>query len=360
MKVGIITFHRAINYGAVLQTYALKRKIDELGNNTKVIDYINLKEEKSSKIIKTNSLKSLIGSLIKLKFSRQKNKKFIIFRKKYLDLTPEIKNKDRIKDLDKVFDLFFTGSDQVWNYNITGGDMTYLLDFASDDKKNSYAASFGVTEIDKKYEKKYKNLLEKFSNISVREEMGKRIVNKLCNKEVYTVLDTTFLLEDIEWKKIAKSYKEDKYVLIYLLTYSEQIYQLAEKLSMDFGLKIIVIAVDIKTFKFNRKYKYYLSAGPEEFLGLFMNAEYVITNSFHGTVFSLIFNKKLIVDYLSDKGKNIRLENILKLFNLEDRVLRKNNYLSLCKGIDYEKVNKILVVEREKSINYLKKIFNIE
>ena len=91
-----------------------------------------------------------------------------------------------------------------------------------------------------------------------------------------------------------------------------------------------------------------------------MNAEYEITNSFHGTVFSLIFNKKLIVDYLSDKGKNIRLENILKLFNLEDRVLRKNNYLSLCKGIDYEKVNKILVVEREKSINYLKKIFNIE
>lgn len=360
MKVGIITFHRAINYGAVLQAYALKKKIDELGNVTKVINYINLKEKEAGKVIKTNSLKSFVGSLLKLKFFRQKNKKFIMFRNKYLNLTPEIKNKDMLKKMDREFDVFFTGSDQVWNYNITDGDMAYLLDFASNNKKNSYAASFGVTDIDEKYKKIYKRLLEDFSNISVREEIGKTIVNKLCNKNAYTVLDPTLLLDSIEWKKIAKSSKENKYILIYLLTYSERIYKLAERLSNDFGLKIIVIAVDIKTFKFSRKYKYYLSAGPEEFLGLFMNAEYIITNSFHGTVFSLIFNKKLIVDYLNDKGKNIRLENILQLFKLEDRVLREDNYLSLCKDIDYEMVNKALSIEREKSIKYLKNVFNIK
>ena len=358
MKTGIITFHRAINYGAVLQAFALKRKIEELGAAASVIDYINPKDEKGYNLIQTSNLKSFISSLLKYVFRKKKYIKFIDFRNRHLNLTSEIKNKNDLKLLNKRFDAFITGSDQVWNYNITDGDMVYLLDFADIGKRNSYAASFGVTDISEKYKEEYKKILNDFSNISVREKAGARIIQELCYKKVPVVLDPTLLLDRFEWEKIAKPYKRNKYILIYLLAPSEAVYKLAEKLSDDFNLEIIVISVDFRSFKFGRKYKCILTAGPEEFLGLFTNAEYVITNSFHGTVFSIIFNKKLIVDYLKDKGRNTRLENILHLFNLENRVLKNDNYLELCTDVNYKNVNIILENQRKKSINYLKGIFN--
>lgn len=357
MKIGIITFHRAINYGAVLQAYALKRKIEELGAAASVIDYINPKDEKGYKLIQTSNLKSFVSSLLKYVFRKKKDIKFINFRNKYLDLTSEIKTKETLQSLNNQFDIFITGSDQVWNYNITGGDMSYLLDFANIGKRNSYAASFGVVNIEEKYKKRYSDLLNSFTNIAVRENAGAKIIREICHKKVPVVLDPTLLLDEVEWEKIAKPYKEDKYILIYLLEPSKEIYKMAEKLAEGFNLKIIVISVDFRSYKFSKKYNCVLTAGPEEFLGLFMNAEYVLTNSFHGTVFSIIFNKKLIVDYLKDKGRNTRLENILHLFNLENRVLKNDNYSMLCKDINYENVNVILNNERKKSINYLKKVF---
>ena len=202
MKVGIITFHRAINYGAILQAYALKKKIDELGNVTKVIDYVNLKEEKACKIINTNSLKSFIGSLLKFRFKKRKDIKFVDFRKKYLNLTPVVGTKGALKELNAQFNVFITGSDQVWNYNIIGGDMTYLLDFANEGKKNSYAASFGVINIEEKYKRQYSDLLNSFTNIAVREDAGAKIIRELCHKEVPVVLDPTLLLDAFEWMRL--------------------------------------------------------------------------------------------------------------------------------------------------------------
>lgn len=356
MKIGILTFQQAINYGAVLQLYALQKIIQKLGTDPEVINYISPKLENDYKIIRRNDgLRNLLASIFCAKAFCERKRRFKVFEKKYLNLTNELYSKRDLSRICNKYDYLITGSDQVWNYTITDADSTYMLDFVEEsNKKISYAASFGVAQIPDKLKVWYKNLLQDFKAISVREKQGQAIINSLCNKEVSVVLDPTFLLTKEDWTKLnIGDTKNKKYILVYCLRRSNLLNEFAEKLKAKTGFEIIVLNPRIRNI-YDKSSAY--SSGPEEFIRLFMNAEYVLTNSFHGTAFSINFNKNFLVDLdiNSTVNTNSRLLNILSLLGLEDRIIDNIDIEKMYQDIDYSKVNTILDEERRKSINYLK------
>lgn len=356
--VAIITYQRAINYGAILQAYALQKIIKEFGNNCEIIDYRNEKLEnkhKKKKISECKNIKGLIKYFLLYKNTNKKHDKFREFSDKYLNLSnPMYSRTDLIKNESK-YDFFITGSDQVWNYKINDMDTTYFLDFVKNkSKKKSYAASFGLSEIPLEYKQTYKDLLSDFDSILIREKQGAKLIEELASKESTVVLDPTMLLSKKEWLTLSNKVQtlNDKYILVYAFGGSRNIKDLALNISYKTGYKIFWIS---NTYKYNSKIKFIKSAGPEEFLSLFNNAEYIITNSFHGTAFSINFNKQFFTELLDQAtGVNSRLEDILELFNLDKRRILSSEVSVIESQIDYETVNAKLEEERKKSIYLLK------
>ena len=359
MKLGIITYHRAVNYGAVLQAYALNRYINELCIPSEIIDYrcdyIEDLYSLSKKHQHDNSLKQLIRYLLEYKFKKKCGARFQKFRKSELGLSDMSYNKDEIANTNSIYDLFLTGSDQVWNYACTNYDKAYFLDFVDDScKKNSYAASFGFDEIPQEIKEEYSNLLGDFKNISVREDDGVRIVNELIFKNAVHTLDPTLLLTADEWASIIpKAPLKKNYILVYTFGLTENIINQAKALSKLTGLRILRISNGI--YKNNSGIKYIRAVGPIEFLNLFKNASYIITNSYHGTLFSINFNKKFFLERLDEVNLNTRVNSILTLLCLKDRLIPGCDS-DLLREINYEKVNEIIQQERIKSTNFLKEI----
>lgn len=278
------------------------------------------------------------------------------FTKKYITTSDRVyKDTDDLRLSNAEYNIFFTGSDQVWSYYCAGFDKAFFLDFVDDNKKkNSYAASFGVDNIPDEYIEQYINLLSNFNNISLREYQGKNIVKELINKDAEVVLDPTLLLNKDEWKSIASpNVFNEKYILVYLLAETKSIIKFAKQLAQKKNLKIIYVHDRIFNQRGMNNIK---KVSPEEWLNLFINAEYIVTNSFHGIAFSVNFGKNFFMEYLPEPAKvNSRLENILKMFNLENRCINSSQF-SLDDKINYDNVEKILNMERNKSLTYLKKI----
>lgn len=359
--IGIITFHRAINYGAILQTYALQKKIKELGVKCVIIDYRNKKLENRHKKIKFSDCKNMKDFIRYLLLSKNHNIKYDKFREfanKHFEVSTPFYSLKDLREAEKKYDTFITGSDQVWNYQINDMDAAYFLEFTKDkSKKASYAASFGVSNIPNEYKQKYFELLNDFEYILVREKQGADIIRELLSREAQVVLDPTLLLSKEEWHSVAKegySAVDGKYILIYAFGGSKNIWNLAENISKKTGYKIVCIA---NTYKKSINIKYIKSAGPEEFLGLFKNAEYVITNSFHGTAFSINFNKQFFTEMLPDTmGVNSRIEDILDLFRLDNRIITSSDASVIDILINYNEMNEILETERKKSMALLKNL----
>lgn len=360
MKAGIITFHRAINYGAILQVLALHEAIKKLGCEVEVIDYrckVIEDDYKNIRFNKNNIFKSVVNNAISYSTRKSKKDKFYEFGRKNLNLSSEFySSNEELKKCNGNYDIFITGSDQVWDDKCVKFDEAYFLDFVKEnEKKNSYAASFAFGELPLNLKDKYKERLEGFNNISVREEIGKKIFTELLNKEIEISLDPTLLLNQDEWSIFASESKiKDKYILIYSVHAPNKLFTFAEKLAERTGYKLIYIN-DSMQKKVNAKY--IRGASPEEFLSLFKNAEYVLTNSFHGTVFGLIFNKQIMVELISKTQKvNYRSKNLMRLLGLENRILENLDEKWIDDKINYDEVNEILKIEREKSYNYLEKI----
>lgn len=356
MKCGVITFHRAINFGAVLQTYALNKVINDLGVDCEVIDYYCTTLEKQYKPLSIKSLielKKMASILLKNAQVKDNRKSFDDFSKRYIKFSREkfYSNKDLI-NCNKNYDIFIAGSDQVWSYYCAGFDTAYFLDFVKDNhKKNSYAASFGVESIPNQYISKYNELLKDFNNISVREEQGAEIVKSITKREATVVLDPTLLVTKEQWNEISpENNQSEKYILVYLLAETKSIFKFAKTLAKDKNLKIVYIHDRL----FNKGgVKNLNKVSPDRWVSLFINAEYIVTNSFHGVAFSINLEKEFYMEYLPEPAKvNSRLENILKVFNLNNRCIN-DNISSFNEKIDYKTVSKLVQYEREKSINYL-------
>ena len=349
MDVKIITFHRALNYGAVLQCFALQKAISNLGVNAYVYDYCNPKISDSYKVLKLN--RNLINNIFQIVSAPIKIKKKNAFN-------GFINENIRLSGAFTDDDIFITGSDQVWNWRASDFDKHYFLDFVSKSKnKNSYAASFGLSEIEEKYILEYKDLLSDFNNISVREKTGQQLVSKICGRESCLLPDPVFLLTRDEWKSLFTEYDKNKkgYILLYLMAKTQSAINFAKRLSQITGLKVVFI--DNYEIRNMFSFKVKRGIGPKEWLNLFENCEYVVTNSFHGTAFSILFNKKMFVELLPEGyGVNSRLIDILQEYGLEDRIIDSKKSGKISDLIEWNSINDKINEKRTKGLNYLKKV----
>ena len=365
MKVDIITRHFIPNYGSILQTYSTQKALEKLGYDSEVINYIK-DEETNKKSVATNSnikqdgLKSKLKRLGYIILQRpnvtKMNKTFEKFREKYLRQTAREyhSSKELKEDLPKA-DVYCTGSDQVWSTIGTEEyDSTYFLDFVPEGKKCiSYAASFGTAQLSKNLDKNLSNLLKKYETILVRENTAEEIIRKKGFNNVKQVVDPTLLLNQDEWSKICEPTKLDgkDYILVYQLHHNKEMEDYVRNLRKHTNLPIYRVHASI--YYGLKPGKFIHLPTPGQFVSYIKNAKYIITDSFHGTVFSLIFQKQFI-DILPEKTAT-RIESILKLVGLEDRILRSStDYSFLQKNINFDKAEKILAKERDNSIQDLK------
>ena len=350
-KIGILTFHRAHNCGALLQAFALQEFLKK-DYNPFFLDYYSKYVYNQYKI-----LKPLGKNPIKIPFRLYTNLKFYnLHKQKYYNYTRFIEQNLNIHPLSfyKTCDSIIVGSDQVWNPNITGGvDKFYTLSFFKGKiNKISYAASFGNKNYLLENKNKFKLKLSDFDFISVREEDSKVPLENIINKNVDVVLDPTLLLSKEKWDEyLDKKIVNEKYVLAYNIEPNKRYINLVNYVAKEKKCKIIYFD------KENIGYKYPLfsaySFDPFDFINLIKNAEYIVTTSFHATVFSIIFNKQFWVIPHAQTGA--RVINLLSQFNLNYRIIKNDNFEHIfLDEVNYKMVNKQLELERKKSADWLK------
>lgn len=359
MKVGIITFHRALNYGAVLQAYALQKCLLMMGVDCDIIDYRCPYIEQFYKPLKANPLKQpkmWMREMIYAPFNLKKRAKFEDFVQNFMKRTKVLNVQEDLQELNNFYDCFITGSDQVWNFNWSGFDEAYFLNFTETQKKNSYAASFGFDAIPNEMKEKYRWLLKDFRHISVRENTGQSIIKELLNREAAVSIDPSCLINKDEWSKIAIRPLEEGYILLYTLEKSEQLCSYARAMANKMKTRIIYISDALKKYS-EFQYKSFLS--PREFIGLFMNAGYVVTNSFHGLMFSVIFQKQFCLQYQQRSGApNSRMIDFVQEFGLENRILSSDKLQET--PIDYNSIEEHMLIKRNEAKEYLATVCNIK
>lgn len=368
LKVGITTIHRIANFGSALQAYALQRTISELGYDCEIIDYIypNSYHRKQnttppeSQSLSQKIKKKIVTSITKVK---KKEQIFSEFISSYLKLSAsQYKTIESLQQSPPLYDIYVTGSDQVWNPTYMHFDPTFLLEFAPESaKKISYAASFGNSRIDDCYVPLYRKCLHAFSDISVREAAGARIVAEMTEKKAQHVLDPTLLLTADAWGRLAVRPKlKKKYILCYFMSYAynPQPYadSLAKELMKSTGYDLVFLTSDINKDKlFIPSVNLVFDAGPREFLGWFANAEMVLSSSFHGTAFSVIFNKPFLSLVNDMPTLDCRQKNLLEELNLYNQIFPIRSPFPEPSRLqpDYAEVNERLEGARQRSVDFL-------
>lgn len=361
MKVNIITRHAVANYGSVLQAYATQKAIEKLGHESEIINYVRYDEQgknisdtmlRRNKKWNSNIIFRCIYKIVQTNIYNGTYKAFKRFRKGFLNESEQLYSCD--DDLKNVpeGDVYCTGSDQVWgmigNVNY---DKNYFLDFALGKKCISYAASFGKSDLSTELKKDLSGLLKKYSSVLVREKSAKELLESLGIKSEQ-VLDPTLLLNEDDWNEVTDNNIKDKgYVLIYQLHNNKKLEKYAKDFADRTGKKLIRISVSW-LYMFKSGKLVYLPT-PGQFLGYFKNCDYVITDSFHATVFSIIFNKSF-VDVLP-KGTGTRIVSLLEILGLKNRIVDNYEDFSLIdKVIDYTLVKEKLQREQIRSLKLLK------
>ena len=360
-KVGIMTWYQHHNYGTTLQAVALLYILKKIGYEAKGIDYISKGYNRETKLEKFFSLKNIKNKAKHVYESKKyilyndilKKENYEKFIKKYIEMESPTQTSSQLFKLNDKYDAFICGSDQIWTpvaYN-----SKYFLDFVSDsNKKISYAPSFGVNKIKNNFIKEeIGKQLKTFFSISVREKQGAEMIEKYYGLKAEIVLDPTLLLKKNEWKKMSISYpKKEKILLCYILGENEKIWKEIEKIAQKNNLNIHIIPVHNKDYY--RNYTILKGIGPGEFLSEFENADFVCTDSFHGTIFSIINHIPFITfKRFSDKdpkSQNSRIFNLLNTLKLEDHIWR-NKYDFV--KTNWEGVEDILEDLRNKSLNFL-------
>ncbi|MBA5746959.1 polysaccharide pyruvyl transferase [Aerococcus sp. 150760007-1] len=363
-KASILSFQFADNYGALLQIYALQSILEKNNLEVNVLNFrpyeleqpysVGINFKKSFHLDGAiSTMKRIIAKTLTFNRNYKRRKSFNQFRQNYLNLTEEsiYSYQDLNKKLPK-FDYYFVGSDQVWNPDFFKfSEKAYFLDFAPvSSKKIAYACSIANSVEDDKYKKVFKEELPKFDSISVRESSAKDLLSSLTSENIEVTLDPTLLLNQEEWGEVITSKIEtEPYILVYDLQKSEAIINVANKLAIEKNLRIISYS-ESKEFV-NHEYSF-SSDGPEKFLSLFKNATFVITSSFHGTVFSVIFEKEFLTVPHSSRGS--RMIDLLNLIGLESRIVYDENFqVDNINKIEFAEVSGKLDILRNDSIKYI-------
>lgn len=368
-KIGIITYHFALNYGAVLQCYALQDYLISNNINTTVINFISNEQYKNNSLSsKRDGLRNYLINLALLpfyNFRKIKKHKYNYFLSNYLNCTIKISDLKFLKKYltENNYTGIICGSDQVWNPYIRDFNIAFFLPEIKIQNKITYAASIG--KIESKDLIKYKNYMEDFNYISMRENRGKVIVQNLVkDKEIVQVLDPVFLLKKEKWEEFTKNSvfkpKKKNYLLFYVVNknYFSLCYKHAKKVAKSLNLDILILnaSYSINSFRKNTIH----DAGPIDFVKLIANAKFIITDSFHGTVFSIIFEKQFFTFEPMMNNLDTRKTDLLNKLSLQSRIIYPNIVIrkDLDKKIDYIEINHLLNKYREESYDYLSNCLN--
>lgn len=357
MKVGIVTIHNVSNYGAILQAYALKELVKKK-YDVNIIDYDNRHVSKSLDYVRFGvSVHSFLGTvkdICRIIPRMRVIKKFKKFISEEMEIVPYMN--DRVRE----FDILLSGSDQIWNPACVSQDKKfipeYFLSFASSNqKKIAYASSCGAYEYSSEEEIMLCNFLDSYDALSTRESRTSKYLSSVIGREVKHVLDPTLLLQKNEWlaRLGENNFREGEYILLYVIKKTPLLKKVINKLKEDLNVKVILCEQGLHFDSIVDEH--IRDAGPIDFISLFNNARFVVTDSFHGTTFSLIFNKPF---FSVSPGANVnRISSLLEVVGLESRIIHDENYLNSIGSshytLDFTEANIRLETERQKSIDYL-------
>lgn len=354
-KVYITTHHRVINFGGVLQAYALQAFLGIVGHDSELVLIKNKKMKKKATGIKGQIYKMLQFGYKTLHFYeiKQCKKNFNRFFEKYHKTTREYSNMEDLRNNPPTDGIYLSGSDQV--FNPLNDKPHFFLQFGPKEiKRVSYAASVSVKSVPKSREAEFENALSGFDAVSIRESYSKELVEKYCKKDVNVHIDPSYLLNTEDWKKVSDDKIASKlkkpYILVYALYKPKWLNGYLQKLKKETGYDIVLVSYG--NCLFLKSDKYVKSAGPAEFLGLIENAAMVVSSSYHGCVFSSIFRKPFYA--IVNPDSPARIMSMLELFGLEERVLNTEKSVDL--NVDYTKFEARLKEEQKRSEIYLKKV----
>lgn len=370
-RVGMMTCFLD-NCGACLQAYALQKAICSLGFDVEIIKFTEPHGYYSANIKNSSSIIDYIRCVKSREFRKKyycgqyRRTAFNQFRKKYLSFSrEEYKTYSKLESDVQKYDMYVCGSDQIWNpifYDKC--NPAYYLAFVDEHiPRIAYAPSIGINDIPAKYQVDFKKYVDRIDYISVREQKGVELIKKYTNREAKLVLDPTLLWDSEEWNKLVRKPRrkdKKKYVFCYLFGdndyYSEVISRIIEKTNCEIRI-FPVNSRDLNPF-----YQQTINTGPIEFLSLIKNAEFVLTDSFHATVFSLLFGKSFYVlkrdlDQAVD-SMNSRIYSLLGLVGMEKRLLSQEAAINLnpqkISPEEFSIIHNNLLSLRIESMNYLK------
>lgn len=380
-KIGIITIHNSPNYGASLQSFALFYFLKNEGYDCQVIDLARpihadfIKSKRYTQLI-TNvkpSLFSRVKTKIKTILNKQLSEDYsrryanqLMLRKNLFDrfnaqveLSLRFRCIDELYENPPLYDIYITGSDQVWNPGNNYAVEPYFLTFVKNSsKKIAYAPSFGISILPEEVKNNYRDWISRYDCLSVREEEGKKIIEGLTGKKVEVVLDPTFLLDISYWHSIAiKPEISGKYIFCFILNKNDELLSYVQKIKAESGYDLVVISQNFSDAK-SSNYHFIIDAGPEEFLGLIENAEIVFSDSFHATVFSIMLSKNFFTCILPGNRRGSRITNLLNIFCLSEHLLNQSLNQSgaelLKHQINRPELIEKISFERKRSIKFLK------
>ncbi|MCC8127145.1 MAG: polysaccharide pyruvyl transferase family protein [Clostridiales bacterium] len=369
MKIGIITFHASYNCGSILQCMALKRVLEDKGHTVDIINYSSKSQQKLYSVFyKKMTLKNIVKNFLCIPgYSTIKNhyKQYGDYIKRIFNLesTPLITEEEMLHTSLPEYDVLIAGGDQVWNVKVEDFSTAYFLDFSDNAYKFSYSPSLGATNINEsEFASTYRELLLRFGGISCREVNGKKWLEELTGRHVDLVLDPSFLLNSQVWNSYivpSDSLPFSGFIFYYAFSYSPANNEIVQSMAEQANLPVYIIDSKQWYIKHLSKYKNFVlckDTGPNAFLSLMRNADYVMTTSFHGTAFSLIYEKKFV--YLETEGHeptDDRTSFLIKQVGLADRYIypKEVTLKLLSSPINYPAVNEKLDALKEIAFKYL-------
>lgn len=359
-KIGILTFHKSINYGSVLQAWALQDFLMGKGYDVEIIDYepemYHTLYDVFVKGLRWADIKENIKRIPIMGSIKKQSLFFASFRKRYLKMSMlEYKYDSDFTSLSKLYDCIICGSDQIWNVRACDCDAIFFLPNVCDLKKIAYSVSINDTNYsEERYKDTLKEWIESFEQISVREITGKEKLEAYLNntKNISVALDPTLLHEKKDFRKIAsKRIIKKPYIFMYYAWYNSQIADIGKVLSEKLNLPIYTCLMKKDSKKIYELYRNGIKSvldktSPEDFLSLIMNSEFVITDSFHGTAFSIISEKSFIcVNYINENGvlkNDERIINIISQLGLNDRYISIKDIqtFDVTKKVNYRDITK--------------------
>lgn len=361
LNTATVTFHASHNYGAVLQAFALQRFLLSSGVDNTIINLrTEILKETSKVLTKRMGFKYILKNIYTILFiygdRKIKYNKFVEFIKDNLITTNEVGDEKSFAELANCFDCVIAGSGQIWNVGVYGTNDMYFLK-GVESKKISYAVSTGKKQEVEDFSDEQKSLIKKLASLSTRDSATANMIKIISGREIPVVLDPTLLhkrefYEEYFAKCLQECLIKEKYIYVYTLDNNKELIDIAKKLAKRTGLKIYISHVSGTHYCFGLKKQ--LASGPIEFLNHIKFAEYVITSSYHGTLFSIIFAKQFW-SYKADSDN--RLNEILSALNLKDRSISikeaESKFDSVISDSEYESVRREIERMAEKSKRYL-------